>query len=228
MHSRRYEYLKSFLRQKYGTNKIRVLEIGVGHGRLFAELNSCCNIDYTGIEFLDVCYQAAKEKYESHSNFNIILGSILDSNLQSQLENSYDVVIALETFEHIHARDVSTALGFVRNKIISSYFISSVPVEIGLIILIKNLGSCLMHYSRGNEYSAKDTIYAMLNKSHKIKPHSENNEYPGHKGFDWRFYRYLLHQDFNITKTHHLPIPWLPALLSTNILFVSTPREILR
>lgn len=225
LHSRRYEYVKSYLQAKYGKRKIRILEIGVGFGKLYAELNKVLNIDYTGIEFLENLYQATQERYQTESNFTILHGSILDAGLQNQLSSSYDVIIALETFEHIHARDLPAALGFLRQKLTFSYLITSVPVEIGLTIFIKNLGSYLLHYSRFKEYSLADTLHAAMYQVHKLAPHSGDNAYPKHKGFDWRVYRYLLHQDYVITVTRHLPLAWLPAHIATNVLFVATPRE---
>jgi len=225
LHSRRYEYLKSFLQMKYRKKRIKVLEIGVGHGRLFAELNAILDIDFTGIEFVQEFFITAKEKYADCSNFKLIQGSILDKELQDKLDESYDVIVALETFEHIHTRNIASVFDLFRNKITCTYFITSVPVEVGFTIFVKNFGSFLMHYRRYKEYTIKDTIISMFYQVQKLKPHSGTNDYPGHKGFDWRCYRYLLHQDFEIRKIIHLPLIWLPSFLSTNVMFISAPRK---
>ncbi|MFO7660688.1 MAG: class I SAM-dependent methyltransferase [Candidatus Cloacimonadaceae bacterium] len=225
LHSRRYSFVREWLGQNYGKKPVRILEIGVGFGRLFAELNDHLNIYYTGIEFLDDFYVEAQQRLGKYENCRLLKGSILDSELQNQLDNSYDVVIALETFEHISAREVAPALDFLRNKIKCSFFLSSVPVELGCTILIKNLGSMLLQYGRYKEYSLKETMNAALLRTHRISPHSADKSYPGHKGFDWRFYRYLLHQDFEILSSMNLPFRWLPAIFSTNVLIIARPRN---
>jgi len=227
LHSRRYGFVKNWLRDHYGRKTVRILEIGVGYGRLFEELNDCLKIDYTGVELLEDFYIEANGRLGKFKNCRLLGGSILDSELQSRLEADYDVVIALETFEHIQARDVSAALGYIRNRLRCSYFLSSVPVELGCTILIKNLGSMILHYGRYREYTFKETLNAALCRLHKVSPHGSEREYPGHKGFDWRFYRYLLNQDFTILNQNNLPYQWLPANLSTNIMFVAQPRKLL-
>ncbi len=225
LHSRRYVYLKTFLKNEYAGGNLKVLDIGVGYGRVFSELNACMDIDYTGVELLDEFYQAANERWGNYPNFRMHLGSILDEKLQGKLEEFYDVIIGLETFEHIRIQFLPAVFEFIKKKSGCDYFITSVPVEIGLPVLIQNFGSYLVNYFRFYEYTSGETLRAFLKQTWKLKPHSGITEYPGHKGFDWRVYSYLLHQDFEIRKIYHLPLRCLPAYLSTNILFVAVSRS---
>jgi SAM-dependent methyltransferase len=225
LHSRRYELVRNWLQMHYGHKTVRILEIGVGYGRLFDELNPQLQIDYTGIELIEDLYKEAKQRHTGQANCRFILGSVLDSDVQKQLDASYDVIIALETCEHIPARNLPLVFDLLRNKLHCAYFISSVPIEIGPTIFLKNAGSWLLHYGRFREYSARETLNAALSRIDKLPPHSADHAYPRHKGFDWRSYRYLLHQDFVINQTLHLPLGWLPACLSTNVMFIAQPRK---
>ncbi|HOD18326.1 MAG TPA: class I SAM-dependent methyltransferase [Candidatus Cloacimonadota bacterium] len=224
LHGRRFKYVRNWLNLHYGHKQIKILEIGVGYGRLVEELTPYLYIDYTGVELIEELYQEAKRRLSNIPNCHLLNGSILDEEIIRQLNNNYDVIIALETCEHIPAQEVPKLLGILRYRLHCKYFISSVPIEIGPIILLKNFGSYLLHYGRYREYTVKDTIYAALGKIEKLSPHSGNSAYPSHKGFDWRFYRYLLHQDFRIKQTLHLPLTWLPMALSTNVMFIAEPR----
>lgn len=81
LHSRRYEFVKRWLFQKYGRKTIRMLEIGVGYGRLIDELNPYLNIDYTGIELLNELYDEAIQRHTGLGNCRFINGSVLDSKV---------------------------------------------------------------------------------------------------------------------------------------------------
>ncbi len=226
LHGRRYRFVQKWLRRTYGSGRIRILEIGVGYGRLLDELCPDLDIEYTGIELLDGFYQEAERRHPPSAVCRMIRGSVLDGEVQSRLTGSFDVVIALETCEHIRAGELPQVFTLLRSRISCSYFISSVPIEIGLSILIKNLGSMLLSYGRFREYSLGETLNAALLRIHKLPPHSSEAGYLRHKGFDWRAYRYLLHQDFEIEQTRSLPFHWMPVCLSTNVIFVALPRKI--
>jgi len=225
LHSRRYAMVKEYLRQSFGKRKIRLLEIGAAYGRLYAELNEALELDYTGVELLADLYQPTLEMYQANPNFKLLHGSILDRELHQNLAPDYDVVVALETFEHIRIQQVPEVFDLLRNYLRIGILICSVPVEIGVPILVKNLGSYLLHYSRYQEYSLTETWKAAMKQTHRLSPHCGDDSYPAHKGFDWRVIRYLLHQDFSIKREWHLPLLCLPAGLSTNILFIAAPRS---
>src|SRR5689334_8668582 len=82
---------------------IKVVDIGCAHAKLFSVLDPKFQIDYVGIEtdggFVDV----ARERYFRKPNVSIIHASAITA-----LEKIAhpDIIVALETLEHIPERDV--------------------------------------------------------------------------------------------------------------------------
>ena len=99
-------------------------------------------------------------------------------------------------------------------------FVCSVPVEVGPIIWIKNVGSWLMGYLRHTEYRWHETLWAGLYQLDRLPPHGT-----GHKGFDWRWLAQTIRHNLRIVEFRRLPARLLPAGLSTSVFFVARPRE---
>jgi SAM-dependent methyltransferase len=213
LHSRRYRNIRrEFAALKLG-RPIRVLDIGCAHAPLYAALSDF-DIDYTGIEINNKMANVAVSRYGDRKNFRLVRESALTAETGSP-----DVVVALETFEHIPGREVVRLI----EKIASLRpicLIASVPIEIGPSIWIKNVGSLLMRYPRYREYTWRETFDAGLYRLDRLPPHHIN-----HKGFDWRWLAQTIRHNMQITTMRALPFPFLPFAVSTSVFFVAKPRE---
>lgn len=218
LHSHRYKHiLRVFdeLTQSITDRPIRVVEIGCGYAKLFSLLNDRYTIQYTGIDLKESRVTVARERFQSHSNFEIIQDSA-----EKQLDqlSDIDIVVALETLEHIPEHIVVRIVeGVARLK--PRLFICSVPVEVGPAVWVKNYGSPLMGYQR-TKYTWRETFWAGLWRIDKLPPHGTN-----HKGFDWRWLAQTIRHNMNIREMRKLPFGFFPAALSTNVFFIVEPRQ---
>ena len=159
-------------------------------------------------EFVEV----AIERYNQYPNIEIKLEDITKT---IHNYSDIDVVIALETCEHILEHKLGQLLVDIRKQN-PKLVIISVPIEVGYPILLKNVGSFATGYVRHKEYTWKETLYAALNQTWKYKPHGTN-----HKGFDWKVLRHQIHQFIGTPKIIKMP----NAILSTNTMFIVSQQD---
>jgi hypothetical protein len=197
---------------------IRVVEIGCAHAKLYQLLNDRFRIDYTGVEINPAFVEEARRRYGEHKNFRILAQSAADVDMTSSGEQP-DIVVALETLEHIPEHAVVRIVENIARQR-PRLFVCSVPVEVGPIIWIKNVGSWLMGYLRHTEYRWHETLWAGLYQLDRLPPHGT-----GHKGFDWRWLAQTIRHNLRIVEFRRLPARLLPAGLSTSVFFVARPRE---
>ncbi len=217
LHSRRYKnILDVFSRFQSHLRPIRVVEIGCAHAKLFSILDERFRIDYVGIEPNSDFVEMARERYGHKENFSIIHDSAM--TVPNEVLQA-DVIVALETLEHIPEGDVVRLV----EKIALArpvQFVCSVPVEIGPAIWVKNIGSLLMGYMRHKEYSWYETFWAGVYQLDKLSQHGT-----GHKGFDWRWLAQTIRHNMRIRELKKSPLPLLPAGISTSVFIVAEPRQ---
>jgi len=219
LHSLRYRRIVRLfagLAAAAGERPLRVVEIGCGHGKLFAVLNQRFAIDYTGIELEADYVAAAHRRYGDAPNFTLLHAS---ATRVPECFAGADVIVALETFEHIPEHEVVRvieAIAAARPRLL----VCSVPVEIGPAIWLKNLGSLLTGYVRHREYSWTETFWAGLYQLDRLPPHGT-----GHKGFDWRWLAQTIRHNLQILRLYRLPVPVLPAAFAFSLFFVAAPRD---
>jgi len=129
--------------------------------------------------------------------------------------NFRDVIVALETFEHIDRPEVLTILAAIA-KMAPRRFICSVPVEVGPAVAFKNLASALIGYIRHRDYTWRDTFWASVYRLDKVPVHNRR-----HIGFDWRWLAYSVRLFLPAMRRHNLPFWFLPAALSNSVLLVA-------
>lgn len=194
---------------------LKVLEIGSAEGKLFGILDQRFSIDFTGIEIREDFIRTARARYGERKNFRVLQRSAID------LEgiDTPDVVIALETLEHIPENDVVRVVEAVA-ALHPKRFICSVPVEIGPSIWLKNVGSLLAGYNRHRiEYTWARTFWAGLYQLDRLPPHDT-----GHMGFDWRWLAQTIRHNMRICEMRRFPFRFLPAAVSMSIFMVAEPR----
>lgn len=205
--------------EKNRTTPINVLEIGTANGKLYEILDKRFSIKYVGIEINSKSVEVVKERYSHKDNFKIIHDSVLNV-IEEIKKYDIDVIIALETLEHIPERLVVRLMEqFALTK--AKLFLFSVPVEVGPIIWIKNISSFLMGYYRHKQYTLKETFWASIYKLYKLPPHHQAE----HKGFDWRWLAQTIHQNLEIKSIQKFPFKWLPAALANSLFFIVKKRS---
>ncbi|WP_428819429.1 class I SAM-dependent methyltransferase [Microbulbifer sp. MCCC 1A16149] len=195
---------------------LKVVEIGCAHGQLFPAVNQRYNIDYVGIEPWHKFVKRANAHYGEHPNFKVIQGYAEDHF--DVLANA-DVIVALETLEHIPEHTVVRiveAVAAAKPKL----FICSVPVEVGPAIWLKNIGSFFCGYMRHKEYTWKETFWAGLGQLDKLPPHGTD-----HKGFDWRWLAQTIRHNLKILKLRRFPFGLAPAQFSSSVFFICEPYK---
>lgn len=220
LHSRRYKHILGIVdrvaRARPG-HKIRIVEIGCAHAKLFSVLQPRFDIEYVGVDINPEFIATAEQRYRSFENFRVVLGG---AEQQIDLMRGADLVVALETLEHIPEHVVVRILEAVSAARPRS-FVCSVPVEIGPSLWLKNVGSFLLGYMRHTEYSWRETFWAGLYQLDKLPPHGT-----GHKGFDWRWLAQTIRHNLRIAEIRNLPVRWLPSIVSTSVFFVAEPRDV--
>ncbi|MBW8051271.1 MAG: class I SAM-dependent methyltransferase [Cytophagales bacterium] len=220
LHSLRYKAIhKVFdqLSKEITDRPIKVFEIGSAYGRLYGLLNKRYNIEYTGIELYEPLYKLSLERYGNNTNARFMLGNCMDDDNYKDLDKP-DIIIALETLEHIAEHDVVRLIERIAT-IKPGLFVCSVPVEIGPAIWLKNLGSFITGYTRHKEYTMKETFWAGFYKLDKLPPHTT-----GHKGFDWRWLAQTIRHNFCIQKIITFPLNLIPTGLASSVFIISKPR----
>lgn len=219
LHSLRYRNILALFRtfqRQAGGKPINVVDIGCATAMLFSVLNERFTIDYTGIEINSEFVETARSRYAHNPNFHVVHDSV--ANALAILKRA-DVVVALESFEHIPEHDVVRiieAVAAARPRL----FVCSVPVEIGPAIWLKNVGSLITGYMRHKEYRWPETFWAGLYQLDKLPPHGT-----GHKGFDWRWLAQTIRHNMKINEIRKLPFSFLPAAVAFSVFMIAEPRE---
>lgn len=191
---------------------LNVLDIGCGTCRAYEALDqSGLEFRYRGIEIREDFAELVRARHESRENFTISVGTV--SNFLHSFDG-YDLIIGLESFEHIPEPLVVRVIEAIAKSDVPYIYIT-VPNEVGPALLVKNFGSMLMGYSRHTEYSAIETIRAGFYQLNKVGRHGT-----GHKGFDWHWLAQTLRQHFTIIRNTRSPSEYIPLPFSPSVGFV--------
>jgi SAM-dependent methyltransferase len=219
LHNNRYRNLEKLIihAAKEKNNKLKIVDIGCGPAKAFEIINRLdIDFEYIGVELGKDFYDIAYQNYNHFENFDIIHDSI---EYQLQTISDADVIICLESFEHIPEWLVVQTIQAI-SKVSFMYLYVTVPNEIGPAILIKNLGSALMGYKRYKEYKWSETFYASVYNLDKVTRHGT-----GHIGFDWRWLAHTLRQNTSIFKKTSSPFNLIPKFISPSIGFICVKKS---
>jgi len=219
LHSFRYRNILGVFRaiaRQTGARSIKVVEVGCAHAKLFSLLHEHFKIDYTGIEKKAEFVAMARARYGHFPNFQVVHASATD--VIPQMEGA-DVIVVLETFEHIAEHDVVRlveAIAVARPALL----VCSVPVEVGPAVWLKNVGSLLNGYMRHKEYRWVETFWAGLYQLDRLPPHGT-----GHIGFDWRWLAQTIRHNLKIREIRRFPIGFFPAAFAFSVFMIAEPRR---
>lgn len=218
LHSLRYKNILDVFSRfvPKGTDPIKVVEIGCAEAKLFSILDRRFPIEYLGIDADSRSVSVARDRYDKRRNFDVVHESAVQA-LDCVL--CPDVIVALETLEHIPEREVVRIVEKI-GQVKPALFICSFPVEIGPAIWAKNIGSWLSGYMRHREYTWPETFWAGLYRMDRLPAHAT-----GHKGFDWRWLVQTIRHNMQIQETRRFPFRFLPAAFSSSVFLVAAPSE---
>ena len=221
LHGFRYRNILALLRElseQVGDRPLRVFEIGCAHGKLFDVLDREFSIEYVGVELNPLFFERARDRLEQRPNFTGILGSATDPAVYERVGHP-DVVVAMETLEHIPEHDVVRIVERIA-ALEPRMFICSVPCEVGPALWFKNVGSLLTGYVRHKSYRWRDTFWAGLYQLDRLPPHGT-----GHRGFDWRWLAQTIRHSMRIREIRRSPLQVVPPGLALSVMFVAVPRK---
>ena len=135
-------------------------------------------------------------------------------------DQSFDTICCLETLEHVY--DMPGAIQeFKRILSDDGTLIVSVPIELGLPILLKQGVSNLFFGGYRGKYSWTEIWNATTGQMNKL----ERPNLSSHKGFDFRTVRQELCQHFQKVTQAGLPIKWLGSWLNTQVIFTAKEKS---
>lgn len=220
LHGGRYRKLIEVLEglaREIDNRRIRILDIGCGPGSAVGHILAKFDVDYVGVDYDPIFIDAAKARYGHLDNCRFIVGDATDEALYHSIDA--DIVIALETLEHIPLnltmRIVEHVCGIVRPRI----FLVTVPVEVGPAVWIKNWGSALMGYDRQSG-GFRETFWAGLYQLDRVPPHRVS-----HQGFDWRCLAQMIRVNAPMREVGGLPFSFVPTMFSPNVVLIAEPSQ---
>ena len=181
LHAGRYRKLLEVLetvQKDVGNRKVRILDIGCGPGTAVGHILEKFDVEYVGIDYDPIFIDAARNRYGKNENCRFIVGDATDERLYETIQA--DIVIALETLEHIHLNRTVRVIEHVCTIVRPRIFLVTVPVEVGPAVWIKNWGSAQMGYNRQSG-NLKETFWAGLYRLDRLPAH-----HTPHQSFDWR------------------------------------------
>jgi len=160
-----------------------VLDVGIAEGPFLPTLSKYFNqvvgvdINYDHIKVAQSITNCASNRLQ-----NSVL-AVADGMALPFRTNRYDIVFCLETLEHVTSiHNVLEEISRVLKK--GGILISSVPIEIGLPILIRQIAGKMLGFPR-DSYSSREIIDAIIGRNLERRRKRENKMH-SHRFFSWR------------------------------------------
>ena len=225
LHRIRYRNLEKLIirASKEKKGKLKILDVGGGPAEAYKTITKLgIDFEYVGVDMCKEFFDIASQRYNQFENFKIIFDSIEN---QFDKFTDADVIIGLESFEHMKEWLVVRTIESI-SKSSFMYLYITVPNEVGPAILVKNIASVLMGYTRHKEYKWRDTFFASVYKLDKVERNDKGHQANiGHKGFDWRWLAQTLRQNVTIVKKTSSPADFIPKFISPSIGFICVKSD---
>jgi len=214
----------------------KLLDLGCGDGTFlyFLFQKEWAPAAAIGAEIKDDLVEDCVERLGSVPNLDFVTVDSLD---QEDHRGAYDAVFCMEVIEHVI--DVDTLLDQIRFLLSANgRAVISVPVEIGLPLLVKQTARTVAGWAGIGDYPGT-TPYTLRelgasvfagNRQHIERPiHQGEGEQPfhDHKGFNWKELRERIKSRFDVESVSASPISWLPPQLGSQCWFVLVPKNTL-
>lgn len=196
-----------------------VLDFGAGNGEL------CKSIALLQPQIKVICYEpATKMMEEARENLAGLNQVEFCTEAQSIAKGSVDLLYCLEVFEHIPEDETPIALSqmysILRDQGVA---VIGVPIEIGLPALYKGIFRMTRRFG---EFDAKplNILRSALVFPPRVRPVAvmePNVRYHrDHMGFDYRRFREILRQRFQILRTSTSPFGLFGTLVNPEFYFI--------
>jgi SAM-dependent methyltransferase len=172
-----------------------------------------------GFEPLDFHYESALHNLKTQNATE----DVVIFRDERELANSqlFDFVLCLESFEHMDKAQNSPVLALIHSRLQhDGKAIFSVPIEIGLISLVKNVMRRLTgHRTHGD--NLRNILLSTFNLTRHIDTGQSNSINNGHMGFDYRMMEELLTgAKFEIMRRVFSPFPRLPSSFNSQVFYI--------
>jgi Methyltransferase domain len=216
-HTRRFEWLKSKL-ASLNKPDVTILEIGCNDAR---------SLDYVPVPVkryvgLDAGWRsgwlngraygldAARLRFQNSPNFEFHRSDRHED--VDQVPGTFDVAIALETFEYLVPSEVESYVRAISSKLNDGgCILSTMPNEKGIPLFLKALGSKLSGVPR-SEYNARQFWNALLGRMDRVP-----RAIRGRRGFDYAAMAQLVRRYLPHTHLESVEPARLPLWLSLNV-----------
>jgi 2-polyprenyl-3-methyl-5-hydroxy-6-metoxy-1,4-benzoquinol methylase len=200
--------------QRRGITPENVLELGCFDGKVIGFLPQPPR-RYVGFDAnweggLDL----ARQRFAAQSQYEFREASSPE-HLRLSPGESLDVIVTMETLEHLPPEDLDTYLSKLAAHA-SGWVFVTVPNEKGPLFLAKWLTKRLVSRD-GEVFTAREVLYATIGQSHKVARDQ-------HKGFDYDQLIAQMRRHFDIVRVCGHPLSWLPTFLCFSIGIVAVPK----
>jgi 2-polyprenyl-3-methyl-5-hydroxy-6-metoxy-1,4-benzoquinol methylase len=232
-HSSRFETTKQLLKDYVGSSNSKLLDYGCGDGTFLQMVSDDIASEAVGADIAEDQIYDCQQRFVSQDKIQFIVTKELDS----QNYNSYfDTAVCMEVLEHCLPETVEKIIKDL-NRLVKQdgIIIISVPIEIGLSLLIKQTTRRIAGLLKQGDYDKSIEPHSLTEllqmifatKSSAIKRPIYGDEFPyhEHKGFNWRFLRAELSKTFTIEKTCFSPLGWLGGFFSSQVFLVCRHRK---
>jgi 2-polyprenyl-3-methyl-5-hydroxy-6-metoxy-1,4-benzoquinol methylase len=189
-----------------------LLDFGAGDGHLIYELSKIYKKKFYYVyEPNKKLILEAKQKLQQIKN-------VIFLKKKEIKKNYYDVICINEVFEHLNSEEIERVISIIKNSIKKKKFvIISVPIEVGVSSIIKNLVRYLINQTHNNLTLInfiKSIFYMKIRRSRK----KYNNS---HIGFNYKdFFMLLESYNMKIIKVKYSPFNILNAFLNSQVFFL--------
>lgn len=194
-----------------------VLDFGGGDGAFLIRLKDTTQARFQGVLF---------EPYMDATQIDgIRIERDWEGVQQIAADNAFDLVSCQEVMEHFAPHRQTDALERIASVLKpNGRFVCSVPVEVGPVALIKNIGRWKY---RKNEDGKQIYSYSNLIRSFSgipIPATRTGDGYLSHMGFYYNDFRRVLEKHFRIEQAIGSPYSALPLLANSQVFFVCSKR----
>jgi len=221
-HRRRFQIGTQLGRQFAGQ---RVLDYGCGDGTFLAMLlaSGAAPAMAVGSELQRSTVEECQSRLGTPSLRFVLVDDLEDTG-------TFEGIFCMEVLEHIV--DPDAILERLERRLApNGKLLISVPVETGLPLLLKQTVRRVAgwfhigDYPGIHPYKTAEIIAGVFagSRQHIQRP-TDSDEwgltFPDHKGFNWRAFRRILEQRFEIDRIIGSPISWLPPQVGSQVWFV--------
>ena len=218
LHNARFHWLNRQLKKSYERQQtISVLDFGC-HDAIGLQLLASPPGLYVGVDYAHEAIALARARYGDLPNARFECCQT-PAQFSAMSFPVFDVVMALETLEHLHPDELEPYLELLSNRCCGhAYF--TVPNEQGLSFAAKYVFQKLFHPAEQIEpYTLKEYFSASCGQMNRVP-----RIVGGHKGFSWRHCVKSIEKFFSIIATHRLPINLPPGSPAFGIAIQAKPK----